>query len=266
VSRRILVVRLLPPVLLIAALLLSGCGVGVSNLNSKGVAESSSPIQDAVGGDSKPAPDVTPPKPVTPPPVIPVAPDPIEPPAVIPPGPVTPPIKPPIIPAPPVTPPTPSPLPPQDPPATPTLNTEARIALEMINNARSTPQTCGGTVYAAVPPVKWNALLAAAADTHNRDMIARQYFEHNSPDGSNPGSRILAAGYDYAWYGENIAVGSTGSGLDTLAGAVAGWLSSAGHCKNIMNPNFTEMGLASASGKWTRFDAVYWTQEFGQPR
>ena len=69
-------------------------------------------------------------------------------------------------------------------------------------------------------------------------------------DGSNGGVRIERAGYDWATFGENIAMG-----YRTEKDVVADWLQSPGHCKNIMNRNFKEMGVARVGN--------YWTQEFG---
>jgi uncharacterized protein YkwD len=60
--------------------------------------------------------------------------------------------------------------------------------------------------------------------------------------------------------GENIAYGPT-----TATDAVQGWLDSPGHCKNLMNPRFTEMGVAFAAGHAER-RALYWVQVLAAPR
>jgi uncharacterized protein YkwD len=222
--------RFRPILLLIAALGFSGCGNDLSGITGKG----SGPARDSSQGSSDSS------KPLTPAPTNPAKPDPIAPAPISPPaGTISKPAG---------------------------LSFEAQTALDLVNAARSKPQNCGGTTFPAVPALTWNSKLEAAARFQNQDMIAKQYFDHVSPDGSTPASRVRAQGYDYAWLGENIAVGSLGSSVTTVAGAIKGWLASPGHCKNIMNPNFIEMGLASASGPWEQFDAVYWTQEFGQPR
>jgi uncharacterized protein YkwD len=72
-------------------------------------------------------------------------------------------------------------------------------------------------------------------------------------DGSSPGERITVAGYVRRTYGENIA-----TGYGDAQAAMDGWISSAGHCANLMNPNFTEMGGATYG--------IYWTQGFAAPR
>ena len=104
-----------------------------------------------------------------------------------------------------------------------------------------------------VSPVTWNDQLAKAAYEHSADMKTKNYFEHIAPDGSNPGERITATGYIWRTYGENIALGYK----DEQA-VMNGWLTSEGHCKNIMNANFKEMGAGR--------EGNYWSQEFGAKR
>ncbi|HVL75822.1 MAG TPA: CAP domain-containing protein, partial [Noviherbaspirillum sp.] len=66
----------------------------------------------------------------------------------------------------------------------------------------------------------------------------------------------------YRWrrIGENV-----GSGQGDAARAVSGWLRSPGHCSNIMNPAYTEMGAAYALNRDGEA-LIYWTQVFGRPR
>ncbi|HCJ28080.1 MAG TPA: hypothetical protein DHV63_01935, partial [Pseudomonas sp.] len=60
--------------------------------------------------------------------------------------------------------------------------------------------------------------------------------------------------------GENIAAGQ-----GSAEQAVSSWLASPGHCQNIMNPGFTEMGAAYATNPRSAA-TIYWTQVFGTPR
>jgi uncharacterized protein YkwD len=101
-----------------------------------------------------------------------------------------------------------------------------------------------------VATVTWNDNLAKAAYSHSSDMSSKKYFDHTSPTGSTAGTRITAAGYPWKTYGENIAMGYA----DEQA-VMNGWLSSEGHCLNIMNAAFKEMGAGR--------EGNYWTQEFG---
>jgi uncharacterized protein YkwD len=132
--------------------------------------------------------------------------------------------------------------------------------LEQVNAARATGRTCGDKYFPPAPPLVWQQQLGAAALQHSDDMAAKRYFEHDAKDGSNVGDRARSAGYKWARIGENIAFGS-----NTPEETQAGWLASPGHCANIMNPAFTEMGAAYAVSADNR-SAVYWTQVFGKAR
>src|SRR5690349_5050558 len=56
-----------------------------------------------------------------------------------------------------------------------------------------------------LPPLVIDHELDAVADAHTADMLANDYFEHDSQDGRSPGDRIEVAGYDARGWGENIA-------------------------------------------------------------
>jgi uncharacterized protein YkwD len=133
--------------------------------------------------------------------------------------------------------------------------------LALVNEARATPRSCGVQAFGAAPPVTWNASLAQAALGHSQDMAAKRYFNHKEPGGSAPADRATRAGYRWKQIGENIA-----SGQRSVAEAVAGWLDSPGHCANIMNPAYTEMGAAYAVNPASENRTLYWTQMFGRPR
>ncbi|MEV8415138.1 CAP domain-containing protein [Streptomyces niveus] len=103
-------------------------------------------------------------------------------------------------------------------------------------------------------PVSANSQLQTAALRHSQDMAAKDYFDHNSPDGKDPGDRITAAGYRWTTYGENIA-----RGQQTAAEVMKGWMNSPGHRANILNCAFKEIGIGvhdASGGPW-------WTQAFG---
>lgn len=130
-------------------------------------------------------------------------------------------------------------------------NLDKTVMLNLVNAARTSGCNCGATYMQPVKPVSWNDKLEQAAVAHSQDMLAKGIFSHTGSDGSNPGTRITRAGYQWMAYGENIARGYA----DEKA-VVDGWLKSEGHCKNIMSGSFTEMGVAHVSD--------YWTQEFGR--
>jgi uncharacterized protein YkwD len=130
--------------------------------------------------------------------------------------------------------------------------------LELVNQARVRGHVCGGERFAPAAPLVISGKLHRAARGHARDMAKRNYFEHRSPDGRSPKDRVQREGYRLLLTGENIAFGP-----ETAAEVVNGWLGSPGHCANIMDPRFREMGVAvSLGGKRGHF---YWVQELGQP-
>jgi uncharacterized protein YkwD len=133
--------------------------------------------------------------------------------------------------------------------------------LQLVNAARATARDCGGQSFPPAGPLTWNAQLGAAALAHSSDMASKRYFNHFGKDGSDVGLRARRAGYDWVRIGENIAFGAY-----TTQEAVAGWLSSPGHCANIMNAGFTEMGAAYAVTPDKQQGLTYWTQVFGKPR
>jgi uncharacterized protein YkwD len=130
----------------------------------------------------------------------------------------------------------------------------------LVNQARATPRSCGAQAFGAAPPISWNETLARAALGHSQDMAAKRYFNHKEPGGSDPAERATRAGYRWSRISENIA-----SGQHTVAQTVADWLASPGHCANIMNPAFTEMGAAHAVNPANENRTPYWTQMFGRP-
>ncbi|MFD8808550.1 CAP domain-containing protein [Streptomyces sp. NPDC059597] len=100
-----------------------------------------------------------------------------------------------------------------------------------------------------------NAELNKAAQAHSDDMAAHQNMSHTGSDGSDPGSRITAAGYQWSAYGENVAYG-----YSTPAEVMAGWMASPGHRENILNCSYKEIGVGLAQ------PGSYWTQDFGTAR
>lgn len=133
--------------------------------------------------------------------------------------------------------------------------------LDAVNTARATGRTCSERHFPAAPALSWNEALGAAALAHSLDMSRQRYFSHQGKDGRAVADRAMQAGYRWRRIGENIAAGQ-----ESPAEAVASWLSSPGHCANIMNRDFTEMGAAYAINSARETARVYWTQVFGTPK
>ena len=125
----------------------------------------------------------------------------------------------------------------------------------LVNAARLTGQRCGRTWFGPVPPVRPSVRLNAAAAKYARAMAERNHFSHTGPNGSSPGDRIEAEGYDWRSYGENIAAGQ-----ETAAHVVKDWIESEGHCRNIMG-RYAEIGLGHAYDADSYY-GNYWVQEF----
>ena len=139
-----------------------------------------------------------------------------------------------------------------------TAEVRARV-VELVNEARSRPRKCGSRRFAVAPPLYASRSLDAAASGHARDMARRNYFEHRGRDGSEPRDRVLRTGYRSRLTGENIAFGPV-----SAEEVVAGWLKSPGHCENIMDPRFEDIGVGVATGR--KRGHIYWVQNFGAPR
>jgi len=130
--------------------------------------------------------------------------------------------------------------------------------LDLINTARATARSCGTTNYEAALPLIWDTQLFEAATAHSQDMAQHNFFDHTGSDGSNVGDRATSAGYNWQRVGENIAAGQTNA-----ENVVTDWIESPGHCRNLMNSNFTDVSVTcveDSGGDYVR----YWTQVFGK--
>ena len=130
----------------------------------------------------------------------------------------------------------------------------------VVNDSRLTARQCGTSNSPAVGVVSWNDELAAAALSHANDMVRFNFFSHDGSDGLSVADRAETAGYDWRAIGENIAAGQ-----QEVEEVHQGWLDSAGHCRNIMNTLYTEIGAACVTSDDTDFGS-YWVVVFGNER
>ena len=126
------------------------------------------------------------------------------------------------------------------------------LVLELTNQERS---------KAGLEPLKLNTKLTQTAEEHSDSMAADDFFSHTGVDGSSVGDRASNNGYQYSIVGENIA-----AGYSTAQQVVTGWMNSPGHRANILNSNYTEIGIGyeflqndTGSVNYNH----YWTQVFG---
>ena len=138
--------------------------------------------------------------------------------------------------------------------------TLASRTLELVNEARARGARCGDRSFGPAPPVKLSGTLAGVAFGHAADMAMHNYFEHEDRSGRSPADRVRAVGYQEKLVGENIAYGPK-----SAEEAVQGWLDSPGHCENIMDPRFAEMGIAYAPGQASR-RGLFWVQLLVAPK
>jgi hypothetical protein len=103
-----------------------------------------------------------------------------------------------------------------------------------------------------------NDKLDKAAEDKAGDMVAKNYFSHNSPEGVNPWHWFEKENYDYSYAGENLAMDFTSADKMNQA-----WLDSPTHRANIMNSNFREIGVSVREGAIGGHQTIVVVQLFG---
>jgi uncharacterized protein YkwD len=137
--------------------------------------------------------------------------------------------------------------------ATTGLRDADRVRAAMLAEVNALRQKAGA------PPLKLNPDLEQSAQAHAQDMLARGYFAHKSPSNTTVRERSRKAGYDWRTIGENIAEGQT-----SVDEVVTTWMGSPGHRRNILNPDFRELGIGLVTGKTRDGEyRVIWVQNFG---
>lgn len=103
-------------------------------------------------------------------------------------------------------------------------------------------ETNGERLSSHAPALNLDAKLTAAAQAKANDMAARGYWSHVTPDGKQPWSFIETSGYQYKAAGENLAYG-----FGTSDQVMTAWMHSTEHRDNVLNPNFQDVGFATAN-------------------
>ena len=106
-------------------------------------------------------------------------------------------------------------------------------------------------------PLKFHMRLRDAALEHGEWMAKNNRFSHTGKNGSSVADRVRDAGYSYSYVGENIYKGTT-----PPSHAFQAWMNSNGHRANILNGNYTDIGLHYTS---STDGVMYWTAVFGRP-
>lgn len=110
----------------------------------------------------------------------------------------------------------------------------------------------------AVSSLYENPKLDTAAYLKAKDMMEKDYFSHESPEGVSPWHWFKEAGYDYKFAGENLAIGF----LDSEE-VVQAWMDSPSHRANLLNPNYKEIGIAVLTGDFQGKETTIVVQLFG---
>ncbi|MFI9292240.1 sigma-70 family RNA polymerase sigma factor [Streptomyces gardneri] len=109
---------------------------------------------------------------------------------------------------------------------------------------------------AGCAPLRTDPRLVAAARGYARDMVARGYYAHNSPEGEFADARITAAGYDWSAWAENLA-----QGAKDPAAVVDDWTDGSMHEENMLDCRYRDTGVASAPGP----GGMIWVQKLAAP-
>lgn len=164
-----------------------------------------------------------------------------------------------------------------------------QLSLERINRARLRPGAEAAANGIAIDEgisgqlditpkqaVALNTILNATAHAHSQDMIARNYFAHNTPEGLSPFDRITNAGYVFAAAGENLAWRGTPGVLDEASTVeqqhtdlfVDTGIADRGHRVNMLNNAYREIGIGIVRGDYTytgtSYDSLMQTQDYGR--
>lgn len=139
------------------------------------------------------------------------------------------------------------------------ISAEQLTMLAATNQARSIGRFCGDDWFEAVADVTWSCDLMAVAKSHSIDMATHNFFSHQGSNGLMVDERVTAAEYEWRTVGENIAVGQT-----SVTEVVDDWLQSPGHCVNIMNGDFEELGSWRVDTNNADYIS-YWTKVFAKP-
>lgn len=111
--------------------------------------------------------------------------------------------------------------------------------VEYINQARSEGRLCGENQFDRTTPLHWDQALAAAARDHALDLAVHRQNSHTGSDGSSVRNRIERYSQRFGAVAENIALGTR-----EPRQAMFLLLRSPGHCRNIMGPQYSHVGIA----------------------
>lgn len=125
---------------------------------------------------------------------------------------------------------------------------KAEMILKLVNQERS---------KAGVPALTLSTKLTDIANTKAKDMGDKNYFSHQSPTYGSPFDMLKHFGVSYTYAGENIAAGQK-----SAQEVMQSWMNSSGHKANILNKNYTQLGVGFYEGGQY---GTEWVQLFIRP-
>ena len=128
-----------------------------------------------------------------------------------------------------------------------TLGGESRLVFHLTNAFRAMHD---------LNILQWSELAAVTAHSHSQDMADNGYFDHTNLEGQSSGDRMREAGIFWLCSGENIAAGYP----DSIE-CFDGWVNSAGHRDNLLEPSFQNLGVGAYYNDNSEY-MCYWTQNF----
>lgn len=122
---------------------------------------------------------------------------------------------------------------PTNPPASKTLGAEEMLLLKLVNQERTSRK---------LAPLTVDVALSKVAEAKSQDMVNNQYFSHQSPTYGSPFEMMKQFGIVYTTAGENIACNQS------VEAAHQALMESTGHRENILNTQFTHIGIGIVNG------------------
>lgn len=132
------------------------------------------------------------------------------------------------------------------------INSVSTVALIELTNIER--------VQNGLPKLKESTLLNLVAKLKAEDMVKNGYFSHNSITGKDSWYWFRKVGYKYLNAGENLAVLFNNS-----EDVVNAWMNSPSHRANILQPKYSEIGMAVVKGTYNGVETSYVVEVFGNP-
>lgn len=133
------------------------------------------------------------------------------------------------------------------------LGYASRISVEEIVRLTNEKRSSQG-----LTPLQFNPTLTAAAKAKGEDMLAKDYWAHTAPDGTQPWKFFTNSGYKYRYAGENLARDFSDAGS-----AVEAWMASPTHRDNVLSAKYMDIGIAVVEGDLAGVDTTIIVELFG---